>query len=236
MNALKTILSYLVRHILLFVSCIFDEVRYTLYDLRFKILLLPVLLLVSACQFYSTVPPQEDYYYLNPHKDLSIVGRTVLVGLDNKTTFPQISTDVTEMLFQALQKKQRFGLAIVRQNEPAWRSLQLDLNSTYTLQQLATIRKTLRCDAVLIGTITQFRPYPHMIIGLRLKLVDLKDGQLLWALEQIWDSSDKTTQYRVKDYFQYQIRSGYAPMREQLVAVSPLEFIKFVTYEVAATL
>jgi hypothetical protein len=75
-----------------------------------------------------------------------------------------------------------------------------------------------------------------MAIGLRLKLVDLRDGQLLWALEQIWDSSDKTTEHRIKSYFKYQMRSGFAPLREQLVAISPLEFIKFVAYEVAETL
>ncbi|MHC4286445.1 MAG: hypothetical protein ACYSWZ_26300, partial [Planctomycetota bacterium] len=162
---------------------------------------------------------------------------------------PQISTDVTEVLFQALQKKQPFGLAVVRRDNPAWRSLQMDLNSgyqtqnsalaippTYTLDQLAAIRKTLKCDAVLIGTISQFKPYPHMAIGLRLKLVDLRDGKLLWAFEQIWDNSDKTTEYRIKDYFQYQKRSGFAPLREQLVTVSPLEFIKFVAYEVAETI
>ncbi|MHC4734152.1 MAG: hypothetical protein ACYTDW_06780 [Planctomycetota bacterium] len=248
MNSLKTISSYNVASITLLISHIFDEIRHTIYALRFTILLLlPVLL--SACQFHRVDAPMPEYYYLNPDKDLSTVGRTALVELDNKSSYPQISTDVTEALFQALQKKQPFGLAIVRRNNPAWRSLQLDLNSgyqmqnsalavppTYTLEQLTAIRKTLKCDAVLIGTISQFKPYPHMAIGLRLKLVDLRDGQLLWALEQIWDSSDKTTEYRINSYFQYQMRTGYAPLREQLVAVSPLEFIKFVAYEVAETL
>jgi hypothetical protein len=208
---------------------------------------LPVLL--SACQFQRVSEPLPDYYYLNQDKDLSTVGRTALVELDNKSSYPQISSDITEALFQALQKKQPFGLAVVHRNNPAWRSLQMDLNSgyqtqnsalavppTYTLDQLIAIRNTLKCDAVLIGTISQFKPYPHMAIGLRLKLVDLRDGQLLWALEQIWDNSDKTTEYRIKDYFQYQKRSGFAPLREQLVTVSPLEFIKFVAYEVAETI
>lgn len=248
MNTLKTILSYRVVRITLLISHIFNEIRHTIYAGRFTILLLlPVLL--SACQFYTVSPPMPEYYYLNPDKDLSTVGRTALVELDNKSSYPQISTDVTETLFQALQKKQPFGLAVVHRNNPAWRSLQLDLNSgyqtqnsalavppTYTLDQLTAIRKTLKCDAVLIGTISQFKPYPHMAIGLRLKLVDLRDGQLLWALEQIWDNSDKTTEYRIKNYFQYQKRLGFAPLREQLVTVSPLEFIKFVAYEVAETI
>jgi len=196
--------------------------------------LLPVLL--SGCSFYSASAPAVEYYYLNPDKDLSTIGRVAIVELDNDSSYPQISADVTETLFQALQKKQIFGLTVVRQNAPAWRSLQLDLNSTYTLAELFAIRKTLKCDAVLIGTVTEYRPYPHMAIGLRLKLVDLADGQLLWALEEIWDTADKTTEHRIKNYFQREMRAGFAPLREQLMVVSSLGFIKFVVYEVAETL
>jgi len=198
------------------------------------LLLLPVLLL--GCQVYTTVVPLPDYYYLNPDKDLSDIGRVAVVELDNDSSYPAICTDTTEALFQALQKKQVFGLTVVRQSNPAWRSLQLDLNSTYTLDQLVEIRKALKCDAVLTGTITEFKPYPHTAVGLRLKLVDLTDGQLVWALEQIWDSADKTTEYRIKDYFHSQMRSGFAPLHEELVAISSLKFIKFVAYEVAETL
>jgi hypothetical protein len=247
MNGSK-MLPYLGLRITSFKSHIFGGMSRAIYASRFTILLLLPFLL-SACRFQRVSEPLHDYYYLNREKDLSTVGRTALVELDNKSSYPQISTDVTEVLFQALQKKQPFGLAVVRRDNPAWRSLQLDFNwdyqtqknalavpPTYTLDQLAAIRKTLKCDAVLVGTISQFRPHPHMAIGLRLKLVDLRDGQLLWALEQVWDNSDKTTEYRIKDYFQYQKRSGYAPLREQLVTLSPLEFIKFVAYEVAETI
>ena len=75
-----------------------------------------------------------------------------------------------------------------------------------------------------------------MLIGLRLRMLDLRDGQLLWALEQVWDSADKTTEYRIKDYFRSQKSSGYAPLQERLASVSSLEFIKFISYEVAETL
>jgi hypothetical protein len=208
-----------------------------------------LLALLSGCGFYRASKLVPDYYYLNPNKDLAAIGRTALVELDNDSSYPQISTDVTEALFQALQKKQIFGLIVVRQNDPAWRSLQLDLDTgsqtqnsafeaqpTYTLEQLFVTRKTLKCNAILIGSITKYQPYPHMAIGLRLKLVDLKDGQLLWALEQIWDSADKKTEHRIKDYFQSQVRSGLAPLHERLMVVSSLKFIKFVAHEVGETL
>jgi hypothetical protein len=180
---------------------------------------------------------------------LRTVGRVAIVELGNDSSYPQISADVTEALFLALQKKQVFGLTTVRRDDPAWRSLRLDLDpgsptdnsafgvpSTFTLEQLSAIHETLRCDALLIGTVTEYRPYPRTAIGLRIKLVDLQNGQLLWALEQVWDAADKTTERGIKEYYQSQMRSGFAPIGEQLVAVSSLEFIKFVAYEIGETL
>jgi len=203
-------------------------------SLKTVFLLLPVLL--SGCGLYKPYNPDADYYYLNPNKDLTAIGRTVLVELNNDSAFPQISADVTEALYHALQKKQVFGLTVVHKSDPEWRSLQLDVDSAYTLEKLSAIRKTLKCNAVLKGTITGFEPFPHMIIGLRLKLIDLTDGQLLWAIEQIWDTTDKTTQDRIKNYYSHDLFPGSATLREKLATVSSLKFIKFIAFETAETL
>lgn len=197
-------------------------------------LLLPVLL--SGCGFNAAHKPAANYYYLNPNKDLSTIGRTALVELANDSAFPRISTDVTEALFQALQKKQVFGLTLIRQSDAAWRELQMDSNSAYTLDQLSAMHKTLNCDAVLVGTVTGFEPFPHLTIGLRLKLIDLADGQLLWALEQIWDATDKSTEDRIRNYYGRHLFPGSATLREKLGTVSSLRFLKFVSYETAETL
>jgi hypothetical protein len=205
-------------------------------SLKIVLLLLLGALLPGCRNYYKAPAHRADYYYLNREKDPAAIGRVAIIELDNYSSYPQIARDVTEALFQAMQKKQVFGLTTIHQQEPAWRSLQTKPDSTYTLDQLAAMRRTLKCSAIMTGTITQYQPYPHMVIGLRLKLLDLTDGQLVWALEQVWDSGDKATEYRIKDYFEHQKRSGFAPLREQLAVISPLEFMKFVTYEVAETL
>jgi hypothetical protein len=175
-------------------------------------------------------------YYINPDKNIRSIGRVAMIELENESSYPQISTDVTEALFLALQKKQMFGLTVVSQDDPSWRGLHSELDSTPTLKQLLAIREMLRCEAVLVGTVTEYQPYPRMAIGVRLKLLDLNDGQILWALEQVWDCADRSTETRIKKYFQLQMRSGFAPLREELVVMSSLKFIKFVAYEVAETL
>jgi hypothetical protein len=198
--------------------------------------LLVCALLLSGCESFSGSASSGDYSYVNPSKSLTSIGRVAIVELDNNSSYPQIAADITDALFQELQKKQLFGLTVIRRSDPSWRSLQLDGDFEYNLNDMSAMYKTLKCDGVLVGTITEFRPYPHMIIGLRLKLLDLRDGQLLWGLEQVWDSADKKTERRIKDYFKSQKRSGYDSLYQELAAVSSLEFIKFVSYETAETL
>jgi hypothetical protein len=189
----------------------------------------------SGCRTHSASAPVSDFYYLNPHNKLSSIGRVAIVELENHSNYPRISTDVTFSIYQALQKRQVFGLSPILQDNPSWRSLQLDPDTSYSLEQLMAIREALKCDGLLLGTISEYKPYPHMAIGLRMRLLDLRDGQLQWALEQVWDCDDKTTEKRIKNYFKSEKRPGFAPLNDKLAAVSPIEFIKFVSYEVAGT-
>lgn len=179
-------------------------------------------------------------YYLNAEKDLSTIGRVSLIELNNDNpAFPQISGDATDALSLAFQKKQLFGLTVIRQDDPIWRSLQLDVNENYTLEQLSAIRKSLKSDAVIIGKVITFNPYPQMTIGLRLKLIDLNSGQMLWAIEQVWDTTDKNVEERIKGYYEDKgITSIFTEgaLQEKIGTISSLKFIKFVADETAGTL
>jgi hypothetical protein len=179
--------------------------------------------------------PAADYYYLNPDADMSDVGKVVLVQLKNNSVYPQISPDVTRTLYEEIQKKQFFSLRVIPENDPDWRSLNLDLDHISEPKQLFIAAKTLRCDAIMVGDITEYTPYPHLMLGLRLKMIRCIDGQLLWAFEQVWDAADKKTEYRIKKYLANQTRTGSETLGEQLATVSTIKFVKFIAYEVALT-
>jgi len=195
-----------------------------------------LLALAGGCEDPLNGSGMINSYYLNPYKDLSTLGRVALVELDNNSDYPNIPADVTRALFVALQKKHIFGVTIVPHNDPEWQGLQENIDSLQALKKLLTMHETLNCNGLLVGTITEYQPYPRMAIALRLKLIDLTDGQLLWGLEQVWDTADRNIEKRVKHYFKDELRSGVASLREELVVVSSLNFGKFVAYEVAQTL
>ncbi|MHC4132008.1 MAG: hypothetical protein ACYSSP_11215 [Planctomycetota bacterium] len=203
---------------------------------RISLLIICWLMVMSGCVIYTEQEPLSQFYYRNPKKDLSTIGRVALVELTNNSTQPKVSSSITLALYEAIQKKQLFSLSIIDEEHPAWRSLQLDENTSYSYQQLADIKKALKCDAIIFGTVTDYHPYPHMTMGLSLKLIDLRDGQLVWAVEEIWDTSDKRTEYRIERYFNMNTRSGLMPIHKELMAISPIKFQKFVAYEIAETL
>ncbi len=191
---------------------------------------------ICGCESGNENGGMAGSYFLDQSKDLHALGRVALVEIDNTSSYPQVSSEMTQALYLETQKRQMFGLVLVRQDDPAWRSLQENLDNLQAMRQLVALQETLRSNGLLLGTITQYQPYPHMVVGLRLRLLDLTDGQLIWGVEQIWDSADKTIQKRIRKYYEQQLRSGHAPLGEELVVISSLNFCKFVAYEVASTL
>jgi hypothetical protein len=193
-----------------------------------------VLCFWAGCQGKAVYTPMEGSYYLSPNADLSNLGRVALVELDNSSSYPEISKNATDAIYVGLQKKQRFGLTVIPQDEAIWRSLQSEPDSAYSPEQLLEMRKALKCDAVLTGAVTQYEPYPHMSVGMRMRLIDLRNGRLLWAVEQVWDSEDKGVSHRIRQYLKSQ--QGMGSGAEELTAMSSLKFLKFVGYEIAETL
>ena len=56
----------------------------------------------SGCDNSGTLSAPARYYYQNPNKKISNLGRIAIVELKNDSSYPQISNDITEALFQSL--------------------------------------------------------------------------------------------------------------------------------------
>ena len=102
-------------------------------------MLIVLAVIASGCDTPQNPVPPKNYYYLNPNKKLSSIGRVVIVELENESNYMHISTDSTELLFQALQKKQVFGLKIVHRHDPSWRNLRLEEDTTFDLNQILKV-------------------------------------------------------------------------------------------------
>lgn len=191
---------------------------------------------LSGCTIIQPVEMQSGHYYLNPEVDFSAIGKVAVLELENLSTRPEQTELMTQNLADSLGKKHLFSVRCVYRLDSDWQSLELDSISGYTFEQLSLIREQLHVDAIVFGTICRYSPYPHFLTHLRLKMISLQDGKLIWAMEEVWDSTDKKTAQRMRQFFNEQMRDGYDPMNWQILVTSPKAFSRFVTYEAAQTL
>jgi hypothetical protein len=194
-------------------------------------LLLVAALIGSGCQ-----KPASVNHYRASDYELTEVSRVVFVELSENLGYPDIAERMTVSLQEELLQRGLFRLDILQDDHPELRDLDLEKRDPYSIAELAMIRRTLRCDAVLFGKMVQYRPYPGTQIGLYLRLVDLKDGKLLWAVDDIWDSTDRKTYRRIKDFYIDEMRETYDPAESEMGVMSTEGFQKFVAYEVADTI
>lgn len=208
-------------------------------DYRFKmikiILACAVLTIAAGCNVASMSSSKQDYCYIDKQK-LSSAGSVAFIELYNDSEYTNIQADVTNELYHAIMKKQLFTFNLVKQNTAAWKNIDYRPSSKLTLEQLYQLQQSLNVKAILIGTVTDFKPYPHLSLAMKLEMIDLGDGQMIWAAEQIWDSADKNLEQRVKKYIQSQMRTDRIADRDKLTFVSSKDFIKFVCYELAETM
>ncbi len=175
-------------------------------------------------------------HYAAPRRDIVSVQRVALLPLTNETDHPGTELGLTEELFQAVQACRLFHVLPV----PADAARAADLpnvgTAPMTLTDLARLRSTLGADAVLAGAVTRWQPYPRMQMGLYLRLVDLRTGRVLWAVDHVWDATDEHTQRRLRRFFCREAGEGTEPFGWELGTVSPRAFQKFVAHEATETL
>ncbi|MDD5133935.1 MAG: hypothetical protein PHP01_00810 [Phycisphaerae bacterium] len=158
------------------------------------------------------------------------------IELYNESEYTGIQVEAADELYHAIMKKQLFTITLVKQDAPAWKSVNYQPGSKLTLEQLYSLQQSLNAKAVLLGVVTDFKPYPHLSIAMKIEMIDLNHGQTIWAAEQIWDSADKNLELRVKKYIQTQMRTDRTADRNKLTFISTKDFIKFLCYELAETM
>lgn len=186
---------------------------------------------LAGCQ-----EPIRGVYLASPDA-MAKVCRVAFIQLAQEPHDPPVSRSMTWALFREVQKRKIFHLDVVMQSDPMLRELPLDRTQQFTTEELAEFQKALGCDAVLVGKVTKFQTYPAMQVGLYLRMIDLRSGVLLWAVEQVWDARDKDVEDRVKGFYDRRLRDEYGdPIYWELALRSQQAFEKFVSCEVAESL
>ncbi len=161
--------------------------------------------------------------------------RVVLVELDPRDSSPEVARELSESIYTALKGRGAFSVDLVTRSSPAGASLPAGGGPRFTLQELGAMRSALRCDAVMVGSVTGFQPFPGAWMAAQLWLIDLRTGRVLWGVDHAWRTTDGSTIKRMERYFTSESESEEAESL-RLAEMSPRMLSRFVAWEMARAL
>jgi hypothetical protein len=99
-----------------------------------------------------------------------------------------------------------------------------------------SLREVYGCDGILFCQLTAYHAYPPLVVGWRLRLVDVRTRQTLWATDEILDADGQTPPKEpgFDPFFEHYVTEN--SLKEWSILNSPREFGQYAVARVIATL
>jgi hypothetical protein len=161
-------------------------------------------LLNGGSLFGGDTKPGDNVFVSSPLLPASL-RRVVLLPLAHENSPAELSSGC-EMLGPVLQaeliKAKKFEVVTASpkaiQNltgQAAWTGAEV-LPADF----FGSLQRVYGCDAVLFCQLTAFRAYPPLLIGWRMKLVDVSTQKVIWAADEVYDASDLAVSKRAQEF------------------------------------
>ena len=92
------------------------------------------------------------------------------------------------------------------------------------------------CDAVAFVALTAFRAYPPLQTGWKARLVDCRDGETWWAVDEVFDAGSESVIAAAESYARGDLSQPNPLLSDTGVLHSPLRFGQYTAYAVAQTM
>ena len=92
------------------------------------------------------------------------------------------------------------------------------------------------CDAVLFCQLTVFRAYTPVAVGWRMKLVDVRTRQTLWAVDELFDAGQKAVRNGAGNFEVDKQQTSDDTRNDWLVQNSPRRFGQYAAAQILETL
>lgn len=193
-------------------------------------------LVLGACNW--TRPPERKPVntYLADARDLASVRRIMVLPFTEEAGVVADTARIREAYVNELQKLRRFEIVplphTAQEDDPLNWSLRLGRIDTE-----ATVRLCERyhLDGVLLGTVTAYRPYTPPHLGIRTQLVSVHSGAAVWAVDAMFDSSDRST---ISDlnHFHQRVQADNGTLHGvELNLLAPMRFASYVSARLVGT-
>jgi hypothetical protein len=192
--------------------------------------------LCAGCAAPSRATIQRMATYISPAMEANPPGRIVVVPFASPGCAPEAGRMATASLAMAIQGTLCCDTVLPAEGDQRlaaesalWRSGRVDVAS------LIVAQKAYLADAFLFGTVTQYKPYDPPVLGLKLRMLSARTGDVLWAADALFNAHESDVRLLAECHFR---NSGlkdrlYGP---ELLLMSPKLYADFVAAQVVRPL
>ncbi len=209
-------------------------------NMRFTALIgVASLLIVSACASDGATPPPAVIARSNVQapSDGRTIHRVVVPPFDDLSGLSSESEGLRSAFVRALAQRQAFevvplGATQVRDVMPVG----VMREGVVPREALIAIARRYRADGVLFATVTHWRPFEPMTLGMRVDLVSSSTGEVVWSAHGLYDSARHDVQQDVRNWHE----TGQAVTTSlegwRVALLSPTRFAAYVCDRLVATM
>lgn len=190
----------------------------------------------AACNLERPPVAKPINSYLAEPSDLANVRRIMVLPFAHEAGVTADCTKVRDAFVAELQKLRRFEVVPLpsdaREDDMLNASLARGRLSTEAMVDLCN-RYSL--DGVYVGSVTSWRPYTPPHLGLRTQLISVHSGAPIWAVDAIYDASDRTTISDLRHFHEGVQRDDGNLHGWELNLLAPGKFTSYVAHRVVGT-
>lgn len=153
------------------------------------------------------------------------IQRVAVLPISHETLGFNTLQDLQTILCSELNKRALFNVIPYKTYDESV------LTSKLTFYDISTIYNQTQADAILIPLLTTYRQQPPLAIGLKLTLMDIKTGTVLWAFDDVFDAGLATVHYGAMRYAKVGLKAAYPFNEEHTILMSPRLFFQYASYE-----
>ncbi|GDY03543.1 hypothetical protein LBMAG49_28720 [Planctomycetota bacterium] len=190
-------------------------------------------LLVAGCAMDRPPEKRPVNNYLADSRDLASVRRVMVLpfAVEPGVEVEADSARIRDAYINELQKLRRFE--IVPLPSSAHEAAKLNQSARSGLLSTDAVVKLCQrysVDGIVIATVTAWRAYLPPQLGMRTQMISVHSGAVVWAVDAIYDSSDRSTVSDLRHYFEHMQEDDGNEHGWSLNLIAPSYFARYVAH------
>lgn len=193
--------------------------------------------LLTGCQTTKTIaskigigtpPAQPNNFYLDEEQIME-VQRVVMMPVHAPDIGLTAERDLDEQFLSKLTATQLFEVVSISREDLVRRFGRRSFSSATPLTDslFNYIKEASDADAVVFFDITSYHPFRPIRIGVRGKIVRLPDQEVLWAVDELYDTANRKTSKEAIKYEKKYLSRFESSKGHDSILMSPIRFTAY---------